>query len=131
MTPPAIINNYIEKMKIDNPLNSIDELIDLLKEWKANSNSETIGDLFGRKSNPSPLIWIKINNRIYKIHADTKRKGIVKFLQNHENDNQIKIVKNRNENYNKVTNDSNNKPIPGLYFYAVDERNGIEIIETN
>ena len=60
-------------MKIDNPLNSIDELIDLLKEWKANSNSETIGDLFGRKSNPSPLIWIKINNRIYKIHADTKR----------------------------------------------------------
>ncbi len=128
MTPPANINNYIERMSRENPLNSIDELIDLLKKWEANSNSKTIGDLFGRKSNPSPLIWININNNLYKIHADTKRKGIVKFLQNHENNNQLIIIMNREGIYNKVTNDSNDKPIPGLYFYAVDERNGIEII---
>jgi hypothetical protein len=125
MTPPAIINNYIEKMKIDNPLNSIDELIDLLKEWKANSNSETIGDLFDRKSNPRPLIWIKINNNLYKIHADTKRKGIIKFLQNHENNNQLTIISNRRGIFNKVTNDSNNNPISGLYFYAEEARNGV------
>ena len=128
MTPPAIINNYIEKMRRENPLNSIDELIDLLKKWEANSNSETIGDLFGRSSNPSPLIWININNNLYKIHADTQRKGVVKFLQNHENNNQLTIISNRRGIFNKVTNDSNNNPISGLYFYAENARNGFEII---
>jgi transcription elongation GreA/GreB family factor len=127
MTPPAIINNYIEKMRRENPLNSIDKLIYVLKEWKDKSDSETVGDLSVHTKN-TPILWIKINEQLYYINADTKRKGIVKFLQNHENNNQLIIIMNSVGKYNKVTNDSNDKPIPGLYFYAENARNGIEII---
>lgn len=122
---------YIDKMTENNPLNSINELVNLLKKWKDNSDSETIGDLKGRNSNPTPLIWININNKMYKIHTDTKRKGIEMFIQNHENDNQLIIIKNRDGIYNKITNDSDNKSISGLYFYSLDVRDGIEIINTN
>ena len=128
MTPPANINNYIERMSRENPLNSIDELIDLLKEWKKRTSSMTIGDLRGKISDPTPLIWININNNLYKIHTDTTRDGITKFLQNNDNGNELYIILNDRNRFNKVTNDSNKNPIPGLYFYAVDERNGIEII---
>ncbi len=119
---------YIDKMTENNPLNSINELVNLLKKWKDNSDSETIGDLRGLKSNPTPLIWININNKMYRIHTDTKRKGIEMFIQNYENDNQLIIIKNRDGIYNKITNDSDNKSISGLYFYAVVARNGIEMI---
>jgi hypothetical protein len=119
---------YIDKKSRRNPLNSINELIDLLKEWEDNSDSETIGDLRGRNSNPTPLIWININNEIYKIHTDTTRDGIIEFLKNHEKNNKLSIISNNRNRFNKVTNDSNKNSIPGLYFYAVDARNGIEMI---
>jgi hypothetical protein len=119
---------YIDKKSRRNPLNSINELIDLLKEWEDKSDSETIGDLRGRNSNPTPLIWININNEIYKIHTDTTRDGIIEFLKNHEKNNKLSIISNNRNRFNKVTNDSNKNSIPGLYFYAVDARNGIEMI---
>ena len=122
---------YIDKKSRKNALNSINELIDLLKEWKNRTSSITIGDLKGKKSNPTPLIWININNKMYKIHTDTTRDGINKFLQNNDNGNELYIILNDRKRFNKVTNDSNKNSIPGLYFYAVDERNGIEMINTN
>ena len=63
------------------PLTSKFQLNVLLKQW-LNTSGSTIGDLHGKKSNPESLLWINIENKLYKIHADTNRKGIQEFLNN-------------------------------------------------
>ena len=79
---PPIIGNHIEKMDRQFPLTSKFQLITLLKQWLLTTSGNTIGDLKGKSSNPEALLWIKINNNVYKIHADTKREGVIAFLKN-------------------------------------------------
>lgn len=114
---PKITGNHIEKMNREYPLTSKSQVITLLQEWLFTLGA-TIGDLYGRRSNPEPWLWIKINNNLYKIHADSKREGIEVFVKNHENTNSWKVIANRNKIFNKVSNDATGKAIKGLYFYS-------------
>jgi hypothetical protein len=119
MNPPKIIDNYIQKMKRQLPLTKKSELKDLFIKWSETSES-TIGDMHGRKSNPEAWLWIEIDNNLYKIHADTKRKGVVKFLENEEKENPwILIPTGKSRKLTKFTNDINGNPIPGFYMYKV------------
>jgi hypothetical protein len=114
---PKIIGNHIQKMDSKLPLNSKFQLIILLKEWLKTSGV-TIGDLRGKSSNPEALLWIKINNNVYKIHADTKREGVIAFLKNEANKNSWVIIPTeKSGELTKVTNDINHNSIPGLYMY--------------
>ena len=125
---PRIIGDTIEKMDKNYPLTSKENLIELLKEWIEKSNGNTIGNLNGRKSNPTPWLWIKINDDLYKMNADTKRHGIEKFLENHKNKNPWRIIKNQRGRINTITNKKDGNRIVGLYFYAKEERqNEIDI----
>ena len=115
--PPKIIGNHIQKMDRQFPLTSKFQLTTLLQEWLLTPRA-TIGDLYGRRSNPEPWIWIKIDNYLFKIHADTTREGIKVFVKNHEENNSLKIIQNNRGVYKKVSNDINGKAIKGLYFYS-------------
>lgn len=115
--PPKIIGNHIEKMDRQLPLTTKDQLQKLLKQW-LETKGNTLGDLKGRKSSRVPLLWIKIENILYKINTDTKRKGILAYLENEEMKNPwVLIPTKRLGNLTKVTNHINGNPIPGFYMY--------------
>lgn len=122
---PEIIDQYILNMDRNNPI-YLNELIELLGKWQRESKAKTIGNVngYGRM----PLLWITINGRLYKINTDTKRKGIEIFLENQNKNHQLKIIRNKVGNFNLVTNDSEGRSISGLYFYAENPRNGVELI---
>jgi hypothetical protein len=117
MNPPIITDNHIQKMHRQSPLTKQSELKDLLIKW-LETTEITIGDMRGRKSNPEPWIWIKIDNFLYHINADTKRKGVEAFIKNEENGNPWVIIPTgKLKKLTKVTNDINGKPIPLFYMY--------------
>jgi len=124
---PEIIDQYITKMDRNQPI-YLNELIELLGKWERESKAETIGNLNGRRSNPTPLLWISSNGELYRMHTDTKRKGIEMFLKNQNKNYQMKIIKNSRGIFNLVSNDSEGRSISGLYFYAENPRNGVELI---
>lgn len=101
------------------PLTTKLQLINLLQEWLFTPGI-TIGDLYGRRSNPELWLWIKINNNLYKIHADTNRKGVLAFLKNEANKNPWVIIPTeKSGKLTKVTNDINHNSIPGFYMYKL------------
>jgi hypothetical protein len=115
--PPKITGNHIEKMDRQFPLKSKFQLKILLQEWLETSGS-TIGEMHGRSSNPEPWLWIKIDNNLYQINADTKRQGVLMFLKNVANKNSWVIIPTENSgNLTKFTNDINGNPIPFFYMY--------------
>lgn len=116
---PKIINNHIQDMYRQYPLETPFQLKVLLLEWLKTSGS-TIGDLYGKSSDPRPLLWIKKDNITYKIHADTKREGIIAFIKNEEMKNPWVIIPTeKSGDLRKVTNDFNRESIPGFYMYKV------------
>jgi hypothetical protein len=116
--PPKIIGNHIEKMDKQFPLTSKFQLKILLKEWLEKTSGNTIGSLKDNNSNPEPWLWIKMNNILYKIHADSNRAGVQLFIKNDENKNPWLIIPTENlGNRTKVTNDINSNPISGFYMY--------------
>ena len=116
---PKITGKYIDKMDANFPLTTKFQLKSLLKEW-LKTDGKTIGNLNGNSSNPEPIIYIKIDSRKYKIHADTKREGVITFLNNEINKNPWVIIPTENIGVNtKLTNDINRNPIPGFYMYLV------------
>ena len=115
--PPKILGNHIEKIDRQFPLTSKFQLTALLQQWLITSGS-TIGDLHGKSSNPESWLWIKINNNLYQINADTKRQGVQMFLKNEANKNPWVIIPTENSgNLTKFTNDINGNPIPCFYMY--------------
>ncbi len=115
---PPIIGNHIEKMDRQFPLTSKFQLTTLLKQWLLTTSGYTIGDLKGKSSNPEAALWIKINNYLYRINADTKREGVIAFLKNESNKNSWVIIPTeKSGELTKVTNDINHNSIPGLYMY--------------
>ena len=116
---PKIINNHIQDMDRQYPLETPFQLKVLLLEWLKTSGS-TIGDLYGKSSDQRPLLWVKKDNIIYKIGADTKRIGVEAFLKNEENKNPWVIIPTeRSGDLRKATNDINRESIPGFYMYKV------------
>lgn len=122
---PEIIDQYISRMDRNQPI-YLNELIELLGKWQRESNAETIGNLNG--IGVAPLLWISINGELYRMHRDTKREGIEMFLKNQNKNYQMKIIKNNRGRFNLVSNDSEGRSIYGLYFYAENSRNGVELI---
>lgn len=123
---PEIIDQYISKMDRNNPI-YLNELIELLGKWQRESKAKTIGNvkLIG---GVTPLLWISSNGNLYRMHTDTKREGIEMFLKNQNKNYQMKIIKNTRGRFNLVSNDSEGRSIYGLYFYAENSRNGVELI---
>ena len=50
------------------------------------------------------------------------------FLKNQNKNYQMKIIKNSRGIFNLFSNDSEGRSISGLYFYAENPRNGVELI---
>lgn len=116
---PKIIGKYINKMDSNFPLTTKFQLKCLLDEW-LNTDGKTIGNLNGNSSNPEPIIYIKIDSRKYKIHADTTRAGVSSFLNNEKNKNPwVIITTEKKADATKFTNDINKNPIPGFYMYLI------------
>ncbi len=104
-------------MHRQSPLTKQSELKDMLIKW-LETTEITIGDMHGRPSNPEPWIWIKIDNVLYHINADTKRGGVEAFIKNEENGNPWMIIPTgKLKKLTKVTNDINGNPIPLFYMY--------------
>lgn len=122
---PEIIDQYISRMDRKKPI-YLNELIELLGKWQRESKAKTIGNVNG--IGVAPLLWISINGELYRMHRDTKREGIEMFLKNQNKNYQMKIIKNNRGRFNLVSNDSEGRRISGLYFYAVNPRNGVELI---
>jgi len=101
----------------DTICNSKEELIKLLKNW-LQTNENTIGDI---DNYPNNIKWIflNLNNNNYFINADTTREGVTIFVDNHENNNSWEVIANKNNRFNKVSNDIDGNAIAGLYFYSV------------
>lgn len=96
--------------------NSKDDLIKLLKNW-LETNENTIGDL---DNFPRNTRWVELNlnGNNYFINADTRREGVLDFINNHENKYPWRVILNNRNSYNKVSNDENGNAIPYLYFYS-------------
>jgi hypothetical protein len=96
--------------------NSKDELILVLKCW-LKTNEITIGNGENKTGN-TKWIFLKLNDNKYYINADTTEEGIKVFVKNHEENNSWKVIANRKNIFNKVSNDINGNPIQGLCFYS-------------
>ncbi len=96
--------------------NSKDQLITLLKNW-LKTNEPTIGNGKNKTGN-TKWIFLILNENNYYINADSKREGILNFVNNHENNYPWVVIANNRGVYKKVSNDVNGKSIKGLYFYS-------------
>jgi len=127
-----IDGNFIIRMEENNPLTSKDDLIQLLQYWvdQTGGPKENLGYPIGDYDNfgKTPWIYISLNNEYYFINADTNKKGVIEFLENHKNQNPWIIVANRNGVFNKVTNNKDGNSIKYLYFYAIVGRQNEIII---
>ena len=97
--------------KKTNEIITYDELlwrISLISEYSGNT---TIGDLHGRKSNPTTLVWVQIPKLgKFRVHADSKMKGLAQLLETREPN---VVISSRGS---KVLS-SLPKAIPGVYIY--------------
>jgi len=113
-----IEGHYILQMNNDNALNSKADLYSLLKLWKELTKGDTIGDIANdRINNNTKIVRLELENSSFYINADTTREGVLKFLENQENDWEL-IMSNRG-NLNKITNNEDESPIEGFYMYQV------------
>ena len=110
----SIDQQYIKKNSRENPIKSKDDFYNVLKWWKKISKSDTISDLRGG-SNNEPWIHVKIGEIQYYLNADTKRNGVIEFLNCKKN--KWVTIKNENGVQNKIVNSLDESPISGFYFY--------------
>jgi len=103
-------------MTRNSSLTSKQTLFDILKWWNRISSSKTIADLRGKSSSPETIVYMRIGSYLYKIHADTNKKGVKTFLAN--KDNPWSIIEGSKGNKNKVTNNLDQSPIEGFYMYT-------------
>ena len=113
-----IENGYILQMNNENALTSEKHLFILLEMWvkRTENSNDTIGNL-DLYNNNVKIIKLNLDNKSYYIDADTTREGVLKFLENKKT--KWETIENRNGKRNKVTNTTNNDPIPGFYMYKV------------
>ena len=105
---------HIERRPISEPLNK-KQFYQALRDWKQSNLLLTDNDSVGNSNvGISPLIYVKVDELLYRLHSDAKHKGVSEFLSNKEN----KWV--GAENRKSTTNDVDGKAIPGFYFYKVD-----------
>lgn len=95
---------------------SKDQLIILLKSWLT-TNEKTIGNGKNKTGN-TKWIYLYLNNMEFFINADTTREGVINFVENHEKNHPWVVIANKDNVYNKVSNDINRNAIKGLYFYS-------------
>lgn len=95
---------------------SKDQLVMLLKNW-FKTNEPTIGNGKNKTGN-TKWIFLYLNDKEYYINADTTREGIMNFVKNHEKKHPWVIIADKNQVYQKVSNDINRNAIKGLYFYS-------------
>lgn len=113
----SLDQKFIKKIPYSSPLADKNELYSILTWWVRLSDSNTVGDLNGKKSDPTPLVHFKKGDIIFKIHSDTTKGGVKEFLKNKENP--WLLIENKNGYKNLVTNYINKKPIKGFYMYRV------------
>lgn len=104
---------YIISMEWNNCLRSREDLTLLLKGWLQMTSSETIGDP-NDGVRVRPLIKLKIGDKRYKLHADTKRRGVEVFLENEKNE-----ITWTSSATNRVSNALNGAHIEHLNMYIV------------
>lgn len=110
-----ITDGYIDKIDKSNPLRSKQHLYIILKSW-LKTDSDTIGNLKNQKGVNS-LIWIKIKDVEYNIHADTTRSGVELFIENSKININWYTIQTRSGSNNKVTNSIDKSAISGFYMY--------------
>lgn len=108
---------YINKMKSSEPIQSKELFYEILQEWSdwnksRGDDNPQIGDV---KTGNTKLIYVLLKNERYYLNGDTKLHGVIEFLGN--KDNPWKIIPNNRGKMNKVTNDENNEGIKGFFFY--------------
>ena len=114
----SLDQRFIKKIPYSSPLTDKKELYSILTWWvRLSGSSSTVGDLNGKKSDPTPLVHFKKGDIIFKIHSDTTKDGVKEFLKNKENP--WLLIENKNGYKNLVTNHINKKPIKGFYMYRV------------
>ena len=112
----TIDQQHVKAMTRNSSLTSKQTLFDILKWWNRISSSKTIADLRGKSSSPETIVYMRIGSYLYKIHADTNKKGVKTFLAN--KDNPWSIIEGSKGNKNKVTNNLDQTPIEGFYMYT-------------
>ena len=111
-----IIDGKIRRMSRKTPLKSKIELINLLMEWEKINNNESDSKTIGKSEiGVTPLVWLKIDEKLYHINSDTNLGGVREFLSNYQNE--WFIIPNKRGKVNKVTNDKNKIGISGFYMY--------------
>ncbi len=105
---------HIKKRSKSDPINSKDELFDILKVWKI-INQEPNCQIGNGDTGNTPWIFVKLQEKVYYMNSDTKRVGIQQFYSN--KNNLWKLIPNNNDVVNLVTNSSDETSIVGLYFY--------------
>jgi hypothetical protein len=112
-------SGHIKKIDRKNPIRNKADLFKLCEHWLQESDSLSIGPLNENGSNPTPWIWVNIDGKEHKIHADTKRHGVKEFIVNKSNP-WLLIKTLRAAAKIKVTNNLENQTIDGFYMYIVN-----------
>jgi hypothetical protein len=108
----------IKKININNAITIKDEFIEILEVWELNNRYKGEIQIGNQDFGKTPLLWVKLSNKLYYLNSDTKYSGVKEFLFN--KDEQWQIIENRNGRRNKVTNKDDSKGIKGFYFYLKD-----------
>jgi hypothetical protein len=106
-------NGFMKEIRRANAI-SISKFNEILNEWVSKINCEdTVGDeTFGQKA----YIHVKVENKIYHLNADSKRKAVMEYLNEYKDAKWV-VVKNRKGTINKVAFGLDEKKIKGLYLY--------------
>lgn len=82
MSQDPLDGNFLKKEK--EPISKT-EFIQRLKIWKQLTSSKTLGDL-DKGIGATVLMTVRENgNNLWKVHSDTKRESVVRFLDQKEN----------------------------------------------
>ena len=107
--------SYMQRVNQGNPITSLERLVVRFEEWLNNNPNETIG---GNEVGVAPHLYVRIGGAVHRVHADTKKTAVEKFVANHRKGNEFKLIPKRNQTLKeKGTNDYNEKPIKGFYMY--------------
>jgi hypothetical protein len=111
MTQNPLEGDFLRKEK--NPI-SKNEFFQRLKVWKQLTHSQTLGDL-NNGIGTSVLLLVQENgNNLWKVHSDTKRDSVVRFLSQKENSwKKTRSPKGRIV----LTNNLDGSHIEGFYVY--------------
>ncbi|GEM_PF-2444268 len=75
---------YIKKRSKSDPINTKDELFDILKVWKMINQDPNCQIGKGDTGN-TPWLYIQLQEKVFYMNSDTKRIGIQEFYSNKSN----------------------------------------------